>query len=199
MLACSLACLLVCLLTCLPSHLLAFSLARLLAYLLACQLGCLPTRMLTCSLAWILVCSLAWLLGSLLPYLLATLRTPLDSLECCRNSFRAILSIISCTHARHLVTLGSCRSQQNIQLYISMNNLYRSIGSSCTSHSQTIKGGEISLKMINGYETLRPSRGDSDVVKSAVPDPRSRIPRGRTLEKLLSSSYFLEVGSNIEN
>ena len=80
-----------------------------------------------------------------------------------------------------------------------MNNLYRSIGSSCTSHSQTIKGGGISLKMINGYETLRPVRGDADVIKNAVSDPRSRIPRGRTLEKLVSSSSFIEVGSKIEN
>ena len=40
----------------------------------------------------------ASLLACLLAYLLACPRTPLDSLECFRNSFRAILSIISRTH-----------------------------------------------------------------------------------------------------
>ena len=73
---------------------------------------------------------------------------------------------------------------------------YRSIGSSCTSHSQTINGGEISLKMLNDFETLRPGRTDSSVIKSAGPDPRSRIPRKRTLEKLVSSSSFMEVRQN---
>ena len=48
--------------------------------------------------------------------------------------------------------------------------------------------------MVNSYETLRPSRRDTAVIKSAS-GPSSRIPRERPLEKLTfrSSTYFLEV------
>ena len=73
-------------------------LACLLSYLLAC---CLLPHLLVCLLACLLPHLLASSLTCLLACLPACPRTPLDSLECCRNPFRPIImSIMSQTHAR---------------------------------------------------------------------------------------------------
>ena len=77
----------------LSAFMLTYSLA-LLAFLPTCLPAPLLAGLLTCSLAGLLTCSLAYLLACMLASLLRTL---LDSLECIRNSFIVILSIITWT------------------------------------------------------------------------------------------------------
>ena len=115
LLACTLACVLACMPVCLLACLLGCLLACLLDWLLACLPTCLPACLPTCLPTCLLAC-----LPSHLPACLLTWpRTPLDSLECCWNSFSMFFWIISKkhrqtdghTHAQLLDTLGSCRSQ----------------------------------------------------------------------------------------
>ena len=93
------------------------------ACLHACFLACLPACLLACMLAYLPT----YLPACLLPYP----KTPIDSLECCRNSFRAILSALvqNITHAhtdaQHLDTLGSYRSQKCCLLEKTLLNFFR--------------------------------------------------------------------------
>ena len=79
---------------CLPACLLAYMLACMLAYLLACMLAC------------------------------PRLEPPLDSLECCRNSFRAILSIMSRTQTHEIMTPDGAQNTALDTMYIAEKIFY---------------------------------------------------------------------------